>query len=312
MRQADLFALGTLHQRVGDEQPMRSVDAQDPEGRFWARYLVKSVDQQLNDATRSTSESNYNGMQFGLDLYQDEQWRSGLYATFMDIDSSIDGDTGMGGGAATNSTFSSWVGGYATWTDSDGLYIDNVLQYGYHSVDLENLSDRESYHPDGNTITASVEVGRPWRLGDSLWSFEPQAQLIWQWSDFKDVTLNDEARTRVSVDADSAVIGRLGARLTADYDTQHGRIKPYLRVNYWQDLSDGQDEVTWRNTANSNGKTRLRADQQFSAIEAAVGATWAATHDVQAYTEIGKTWDNGDDTRVEADISASVGMKIRF
>lgn len=312
VRQADLFVLGTLHQRVGDEQPWRADVPEDQEGRFWARYLTKTVDQHLNDATSSKSHSQYDGMQMGLDLWQNDKWRSGVYTTFMDLDSSVSGNTGMGGGSAYNSTFSSYIGGYATWTDTDGLYVDNVLQYGYHSVDLKSEGSNDTYHPDGNTITASVEVGKPWQIGDSNWAFEPQAQLVWQWSNFDDTTLNDGVNTKVTVDADSAVIGRLGARLTADYDTNMGKVKPYVRVNYWQELSDGEDAVTYRSGDNSNGKTTLKSSQKFSATEAAIGATWTVTHDVQAYTEVGKTWDNGGDSSLDADLSASVGMKIRF
>lgn len=311
-RQADLFVLGTLHQRVGDEQPYRSDVPEDQEGRFWARYLTKTVDLRLDDATRSQSHSQYDGMQIGVDLWHNEQWRTGVYTTIMDIDSSVSGDTGMGGGSAYNSTLSTYVGGYATWTDSNGFYVDNVLQYGYHSVDLKNLSDSQTYHPDGNTVTASVEVGKPWQLGDSNWAFEPQAQLVWQWSNFDDVTLNDGANTHVSSDADSAVIGRLGARLTADYDTNVGKVKPYVRVNYWQELGGGDDSVSYSNGANSHGKTTLSASQKYSATEAAVGATWTVTNDVQAYTEVGRTWDNGGDTHMDANLSASLGMKIRF
>ncbi|HEY2452675.1 MAG TPA: autotransporter-associated beta strand repeat-containing protein [Scandinavium sp.] len=311
-RQADLFVLGTLHQRVGDEQPWRADVPEDGEGRFWARYLTKTVDIHLDDATSSKSHSQYDGMQIGVDLWQNDQWRTGIYTTIMDIDSSVSGNTGMGGGSAYNSTLSTYVGGYATWTDTNGFYVDNVLQYGYHSVDLKNLSDSETYHPNGNTVTASVEVGKPWQLGDSNWAFEPQAQLVWQWSNFDDVTLNDGADTHVNTDADSAVIGRLGARLTADYDTKMGKVKPYVRVNYWQELSGGDDAVTYSNGENSHGKTTLSASQKYSATEAAVGATWTVTNDVQAYTEVGRTWDNGGDTSVDANISASVGMKIRF
>lgn len=312
IRQADLAVLGTLHQRVGDEQPWRADVAADQESRFWARYIVKSVDQKHNDPTRSQSSSNFNGMQMGLDLWQNDKWRAGLYTTFMDIDSSINGDTGMSGGAAYNSTFSSYLGGYATWTDTDGLYVDNVLQYGYHSVDLKNMSSHESYSPDGSSVVASVEVGKPWQLGDSNWKLEPQAQLIYQYSHFDDVTLADRSKTHVSVDADGSVIGRLGVRLTADYDTDYGNVKPYVRANYWQELSDGQDSVTYRNTANQAGATEINANQRFQATEVALGTTWAVTTDVQAYTEVGKSWDNGGDTSVSSDISASVGMKIRF
>lgn len=110
IRQADLFVLGTLHQRVGDEQPWNSNVPEDQDGRFWARYLVKTVDQHLDDATHSQSHTQYNGMQVGVDVYHDDQWRSGVYTTVLDIDSSINGNTGMSGGAAYNSTLSTYFG----------------------------------------------------------------------------------------------------------------------------------------------------------------------------------------------------------
>ncbi|MGB9098038.1 autotransporter-associated beta strand repeat-containing protein [Erwinia sp.] len=312
IRQADLTVLGTLHQRVGDEQPWQAAVPEDQEGRFWARYIYKTVNQKMNDATGTTSDSNYNGMQMGRDFWQNDQWRAGMYATFLDTDSSVSGNTGLGGGSAYNSTFSSYLGGYATWTDDTGFYVDNVLQYGHHEVDLKNNVDRISYHPDGNSFVASVEVGKPWKLGDSRWALEPQGQLIYQYSDFQNVTLDGAAKTNVNVEADAAVIGRLGARLTADYDTDYGKVKPYVRVNLWQELSDGQDTVTYRNTSNNAGKTSLSADQRYSATEAAVGTTWAVSNEVQAYTEVGKVWDNGGDSKMAANISASVGLKMRF
>ncbi|MBW3154113.1 autotransporter outer membrane beta-barrel domain-containing protein, partial [Salmonella enterica subsp. enterica serovar Javiana] len=167
----------------GGEEVCPAINTADEEGRSWARSLTKAIDQALVDGTGSTRRSQYNGMRMGLDLWRDDKWRAGMYTTFLDIDSSIDGNTGMSGGAAYNSTLSTYLGGDATWTDTDGFYVDNVLQYGYHSVDLKNMTDHETYHPDGNTITASVEVGKPWYFGDTGWALEPQAQLIWQWSD---------------------------------------------------------------------------------------------------------------------------------
>ncbi len=312
IRQADLAVLGTLHQRVGDEQPWRADVAEDQQSRFWMRYLVKSVDQQINDPLQSRTSSNYNGMQVGGDLYQDAQWRAGIYGTFLDNDTSISGKNGDIDSLAYNSTFSTYIGGYATWTDENGFYVDNVLQYGYHAVDLKNGRNRETVHPDGNSFAASVEIGRPWQLGDSVLKIEPQAQLIYQYSDFDSVTLDGASKTRVDVNPDGSLIGRIGARLTADYDTEYGLVKPYLRVNYWTMISNGQDKVKFANTANNAGTTTITADQQYSMTEAAAGATWAVSKKVQAYSEIGRAWSNGGDTHVEANISATVGVKMRF
>lgn len=54
----------------------------------------------------------------------------------------------------------------------------------------------------------------------------------------------------------TTMTGRLGLRLAADYDTSHGKVKPYVRVNLWQELSDGSDTAHhFENTANNAGKT---------------------------------------------------------
>ncbi|WP_277976413.1 autotransporter-associated beta strand repeat-containing protein [Pantoea endophytica] len=312
IRQADLAVLGTLHQRVGDEQPWRADVAEDQQSRFWMRYLVKSVEQQINDPLQSRTSSNYNGMQVGGDLYQDAQWRAGIYGTFLDNDTSISGRNGDIDNLAYNSTFSTYIGGYATWTDESGLYVDNVLQYGYHAVDLKNGRSRETVHPDGSTFAASVEIGRPWQLGNSNWKIEPQAQLIYQYSDFDSVTLDGASQTRVDVNPDGSLISRIGARLTSEYDTEYGQVKPYARVNYWTMLSNGDDKVKFANTANNAGTTTITAKQQYSMTEAALGATWAVSEKVQAYSEIGRAWNSGGDTHVEANISATVGVKMRF
>lgn len=311
VRQADLAVLGTLHLRVGDEKPYDKTVPEDQEGRFWARYIAQSTHQSLNDATATQADSRMNGMQAGVDLYQNESWRAGIYTTVLDIDTSYQGQTSGGAGYTSDTAF--YLGGYATWTGDDGLYVDNVLQYGRHSVDLKTGNSHDSLSPDGNTFVASVEVGKPWQLGDSNWALEPQAQLIWQHSDFDSVIMPGDAKTRADIEADDAVIGRLGVRLTSQYDTQQGSVKPYVRVNLWQELSDGSDSTTFTNTSNSAGKTTLTADQRYSSTEVALGATWAATSEVQAYTEVGKSYQNGGSkSQISNDLSGTVGIKIRF
>lgn len=86
----------------------------------------------------------------------------------------------------------------------------------------------------GHTLTASTEIGKAFRLGASAWSLEPRAQLIYQYSDFDDSTLGGTTKTKVKLDTADAFTARVGLRLKADYDTRHGKIQPYGRVNLWQ------------------------------------------------------------------------------
>lgn len=272
-RQTDLAVLGTLHQRVGDEQSGVSV-TDEHNNRFWMRYIGQTADQSFNDATDSHASTHINGMQVGADLYSDEHWHAGVYTAIVDVDSSISGlNSGTYGSAGYNSTLSSYFAVYATWTADNGFYVDNVLQYGHHSTDLKNTINQETYSPNGNSYLASVEVGKPFYFGQTSWALEPQAQLIYQHSDFNGATLPGDARTRVSVDADDALIGRLGVRLTTETQTRVGKIKPYVRVNLWQALNNGSDTASFRNITNNAGQTVLNADQRYSSTEVAAGAT---------------------------------------
>ncbi|MEJ8852896.1 autotransporter outer membrane beta-barrel domain-containing protein, partial [Variovorax rhizosphaerae] len=77
-----------------------------------------------------------------------------------------------------NELQSRYLGAYATWMTSSGLYVDSVLQGG---------SQRFTIRPDINlgaggkasSVAASVEVGKPFALS-ARWSLEPQAQIAWQ------------------------------------------------------------------------------------------------------------------------------------
>ena len=79
-------------------------------------------------------------------------------------------------------------------------------------------------------------MGKSFRLGASAWSLEPQAQLIYQYSDFDNSTLDGVTPTKVKMDTADSFTARLGVRLVADYDTNHGKFQPYGRVNVWQGL----------------------------------------------------------------------------
>lgn len=313
--QGDLAVLGNLHLRVGDE--LTSSDDtyvskdEDNNRRFWIRYIHQSNRQRLADSFGTEANSNMNGMQVGFDLYSNHNWNAGLYTTIMDTDSSI--STKSSGSLGDNSTLSTYIGGYATWTDDNGLYVDNVLQYGHHSIDLKVKQGGDKYHPNANSYVASVEIGKPFYFGDTSWAVEPQAQLVYQHSDFKDVDLKGYATTRVKVDTDDVVMGRLGLRLTKDMNTDYGKIKPYARVNLWQPLSNGKDTVSFNNLASTDGKTVMKTEQRYSTTELALGATWGITNNVQVYTEMGRSFQNsGHKTKIENDFNGSVGLKIRF
>lgn len=158
-------------------------------------------------------------------------------------------------------------------------------------------------------LTASTEVGKSFRLGASAWSLEPQAQLIYQYSDFDNSTLDGVTPTKVKMDTADSFTARLGVRLVADYDTNHGKFQPYGRVNVWQGL--GSKDKT--HFSNAVATTTLESSQQYSSTEVAAGLSWSIDRNLQVYGELGTQFSNGGSkSQVEAPVNASIGFKKSF
>lgn len=308
IRFADLAMLGNLHQRVGDDV---AYSENGDNQRVWVRMVNRMDKIGLNDATE-TSTTNYSlGMQAGVDLYADPNWKAGLYTSFVDNNSSVYGwgENGYGQtGDVKDNAF--YVGGYATWFADNGFYVDNVLQYGFHNLRImPKDAGSQSYNPDAHSLAASVEVGKPFRLGESAWQLEPQAQLIYQFTHVDGASMDGLSRTEMKVKDGNAVTARIGARLVGDYDTDNGKFQPYGRVNLWQGFG-GTDKVTF---SNSGGNTTLSSSKQFSTTEVAAGVNWTVQKDFQVYGEVGSHFSNSSDkTHYRTPVEASIGVKFGF
>ncbi|EPJ3205953.1 autotransporter outer membrane beta-barrel domain-containing protein [Citrobacter freundii] len=306
VRQGDISLLGNMHQRMGDEVK----PGIDEDNRAWARMIGYSGKTKLDDAAGTQTSSHTMGIQVGVDMYANESWKAGMYTSILDIDSNVKGSkTGSNGKGGNIDDNAFYVGGYATWFSGDGMYVDNVLQYGNHKSRLSASGNNGSYTVKGNTLTASTEVGKAFRLGASAWSLEPQAQLIYQYSDFDNSTLDGVTQTRVNMDTADSFTARLGVRLVADYDTNHGKFQPYGRVNVWQGL--GSKDKT--HFSNAVATTTLESSQQYSSTEIAAGLSWSIDRNLQVYGELGTQFSNGSNkSQVEAPVNASIGFKKSF
>ncbi|EPJ7070986.1 TPA: autotransporter outer membrane beta-barrel domain-containing protein [Citrobacter freundii] len=306
VRQGDISLLGNMHQRMGDEVK----PGIDEDNRAWARMIGYSGKTKLDDAAGTQTSSHTMGIQVGVDMYANESWKAGMYTSILDIDSNVKGTkTGSDGKGGNIDDNAFYVGGYATWFSGDGMYVDNVLQYGNHKSRLAATGNNGSYTVRGNTLTASTEVGKSFRLGASAWSLEPQAQLIYQYSDFDNSTLDGVTPTKVKMDTADSFTARLGVRLVADYDTNHGKFQPYGRVNVWQGL--GSKDKT--HFSNAVATTTLESSQQYSSTEVAAGLSWSIDRNLQVYGELGTQFSNGGSkSQIEAPVNASIGFKKSF
>lgn len=120
------------------------------------------------------------------------------------------------------------LGGYSTWYAKNGTYLDLVgnlswLHNKYRSRDGLSASQ------NGYGLGLSAEVGRPWRIGESQWQIEPQAQLSYQRIHLN--SFNDGVRNRQRPEH--------GWSARA-YRRSPGLECPGRRVTYQELLPDGQ------------------------------------------------------------------------
>src|SRR5699024_6951768 len=101
------------------------------------------------------------------------------------------------------------LGGYSTWYRGNGTYVDLVGNLSWLRNRYKH-DGRDNKKQHGYGLGLSVEVGRPWQLGDSNWLIEPQAQLLYQYIHLSSF---DDNINHVHGQSGDGLRGRVGARL---------------------------------------------------------------------------------------------------
>ena len=318
VRQGDIAMLGNLHRRVGDDDLELQAGQRTPSGwggqgrRAWGRIIGGNSDlQQSSTAVTTDAHLTMSGFQTGVDLYADDNWAAGLYTGMLHNSARVAGKTDSGTLASGTAKIDSYyLGGYTTYSNADKFYTDLVLQYGLHGISTYAADPAASAvtpgSSDGSSVTASIEVGQPFALGASDWTVEPQAQLIYQRSQFSSTRITG---SQVTQDPGHAVIGRLGVRLKGDFVTSIGRLQPYGRVNLWHGFS-GHDTTSFVGPA---ATTAISTGIGYTSVEAAAGFTLKLSPTTSVYGEIGRTFKTGrSDNKLKSSVEGSVGVKWNF
>lgn len=255
-REMGFAQMSRLHQRVGEQQtwlwdecgqiPCQYYDRVRDDNQpypVWGRIEVGKLKEQ--GKKRFGHETDTQMIQFGVDLevYTDNEKNhrhTGLMLTYTHADSDFydkyRAENGVvvadkGTGSADSDMVS--VGAYRTWYKANGTYLDLVGNVSWLHNKYKSQDGRHSSQ-NGFGLGASVEVGRPWQLGNSQWSIEPQAQLAYQY-----VNLNkaDDGVRKIDGQSDSALRGRIGARLAWNQGNDNLRTNTvYVAANVLHDF----------------------------------------------------------------------------
>lgn len=216
-RQMGLATLGTLHERVGEEENLRGVQ----ESRIyvngaWGRVFGQHLSNRWGGSVETSAKGDLTGFQTGLDILRrttesGHRDHAGLYFAYSNYNSSsvrgfAKGIQDLTVGELTLKGPS--VGAYWTHFGPTGWYLDAVVQGSWYDADATSAYNA-GLSTNATGYTASLEAGYPIHFGeDDRWLIEPQAQIVYQ-----DVSVDGshDQYSSVNWDAGKAWTGRLGA-----------------------------------------------------------------------------------------------------
>lgn len=312
-RQMGLSTLGTLHERVGEEENLRGL----PEPRAyangaWGRVFGERVSNRWNGTVDASATGNLIGFQTGFDILRrttDSGHRdhAGVYVGYTDYNSPSVRGFALGtqnlqvGRLLMNGPS---VGAYWTHFGPSGWYLDAVFQGSWYDAKATSLYGAE-ISTNATAYTASLEAGYPIRFGEGdAWLIEPQAQLVYQ-----DVSVDGSQDQYSSVDwnAGTAWTGRLGARLQYTARDERGTLwQPYARVNLWHAFS-GTDSTFF-------GQSSPAIETRFgdTALKVGGGITARVNQNVSLYGQASYRWslDGGGSRQTAA--AGTFGVRINW
>lgn len=309
-RQMAFSTLGTLHERVGDQENLRgSAEPRTYVNGAWGRLFGARLNNRWSGPAEARAEGDLVGFQTGLDLFRRTTGDGGrdhvgLYVGYAELDTSMRGlargmrDLELG----RLQTDGLSVGAYWTHFGPRGWYVDTVLQQSWYDVEATSLYDSGA-STEATAYTASLETGYPVKLQQN-WLIEPQAQIVYQ-----DVRVDRTQDQYSSVDWDegSAWTGRIGARLQYTRRDARGRLwQPYGRINLWHAFS-GQDGMIL-------GQSSPAIENRFghTAVEVGGGLTARVSKNLSIYGQASHRWTVDGDRSRQTATEAALGLRMNW
>jgi autotransporter family porin len=273
-RALGLLALGTFHERRGDQSLLETAPA------AWGRAFGQHGKEQYQGGVRPDFSGTFAGFQAGLDVGRFDTSDAVRHLLGVSVGHArvAGGVSGFvlgveGAHAGTIDLGATSLGGYWTMLGSQGWYVDTVVQGDF--IDGRPHSDRNiGARISGTNVLASVEAGLPITLGAGI-AVEPQAQFIYQ-----HLGLNgtQDGLSSIGFASSDVVNGRIGMRLTGTLGSGGTVWTPYLKGDVWWRTA-GADDVAFA----TNVLSTLR--NAGPAVEVGGGASGRLSRFVSVYGE---------------------------
>lgn len=251
-----------------------------------------------NDKTGLGYNQTQRGFTLGADApleAGDGQWLIGAMAGH----SQSDLDLNLGSKATINSYY---VGGYATWLDSEsGFYFDGVLKFNrLHNESNVAMSDgkKSKGNYTQNATGASAEFGRHITLDDGYF-VEPYGQLAAVITQAQSYTLDNGLSAKG--DRSSSVIGELG--VTAGNNIQldsGGVLQPYLKAAVTHEFDQSNKVFVNDNSFNN--------DLSGSRLKLGAGMAMSVSQNLSMHADLERSVGKN----IKQPLGVNVGLRYAF
>lgn len=264
-------------------------------GGVWTRTY--GVEQHVDTGTSRAFKQQINGLEIGADQALPLDYGT-LYLGGLIGQGRADQDFGEASKGKIDSTT---LGGYASYQDHSGLYVDGALKYSYLDNNINitsNLGDKVKASYRNHAVSADVQLGKHIELGQG-WFAEPQAGL--QLAHISGASYT--AANGLSVEQDSmlSVQSRVGGTLGRDLQMPEGlALKPFAKAT-WVTEHAGDSLVKV-----SNAKLDSRLPGSRAEMAGGVMVTVADKHNV--FAEAGYVKGN----TIEQPWAATVGYRYNW
>ena len=254
----------------------------------WAR--IYGADTDVTDTV--TTEIKTNTIQVGGDATIGGNWIVGGAFSYTNMDGTISN------GSAEGETYS--LAAYASGFFDCGGYIDIIGRIGRLSSDINAYTSSGrlfdgSY--DNTALGLSVETGYHWRISD-VFFMEPQAEFSYG------VVFGDDFTTssgvKVEQDDFQSLVGRIGARIGADFPEKAGNFYVQASVNH-EFLGDNDFDAAYQGYS----KQHFTSELDGTWVSYGVGLQLNASDALSIYGSLSRA--NGSD--YQDDYRYSIGAR---
>ncbi|MFJ4454775.1 autotransporter domain-containing protein [Pseudomonas sp. NPDC089392] len=226
--------------------------------------------------------------------------RAGIFVGHNNLQSSFNGMRPLLGDKQRNAVNLSGesLGVYWSMTHEQGWHLDAVAMGS--RIDVNGRGENGQRLDDsGHAMTFSLEGGIPIRLGGG-WVIEPQAQLINQ-QFYPGSRVQEE--TLQAFDSQPSWSGRVGAKLSGNYEVRGMPVEPYVRTNVWYDFSNA-DEVQLDQV------DKISSSRYSTTVELGLGLVARVTPSVALFVSADYSSDvDGNDLN---GLIGSLGVRMRW